>query len=582
MSSKNRSFLLLQILSWLIVCSPAWVHLSHLTSYGELQGNDYYGIVDRITDGEVLSGDPVRWLNLKANEHRVTLPVLVYVLNMVLTHGNNLGLTVFALLLLSAMLVMLVSLLPEDLRSVLWVRTGLGFVMAVFCFTPVVAHSVAMGFSGTIWFLANALAVAAITVLTRRAAAQDFRALWPVMLLGFLAAFCHSTHLILWPVLLVGGLLLGVGRRGLILLAAGATSVFSLFILTYIPFARHPVPNTSDLTDLLRYIAVYLGALFSSDLATARMVGLIGLVAWGVLAWVVVLSGVSRPFRRELAPWLMIQLYGLGNAVMTAVSRSGFGEHQATASRYASLAALFWIGLVTAMGILAWRHRPITRRDRVILAVTLAAVVTGLGSGMWRRGDEVLERFLNRGSRQRVASLALSLGIRDDDILSRAVTPAPAQVWAVYDFMKASRQVPFDSAPRWRAGAPVDVSLLSHRPHQHIRGELDRMVVLPGGYVRLGGWAFGQGVAVEEVLLLDAEGTLQGETFTKIRRLELKKRVHPDAFTAGWEGYARADLASGDLRAYVRAAGDPMLYPLPTRQKVARQMRWGAGSSDGT
>ncbi len=158
----------------------------------------------------------------------------------------------------------------------------------------------------------------------------------------------------------------------------------------------------------------------------------------------------------------MIGLYGLGNAAMTAVSRSGFGEHQATASRY--------------------------------------------------------------------ASLALSLGIRDDDILSRAVTPAPGQVWAVYDFLKASGQVPFDAEPRWRVGEKIDVSVLSERPHERIRGELDRVAVLPGGYLRLGGWAFGQEVAIDEILLLDAESTLRGEVFTKIRRPELKKRVAPNVY----------------------------------------------------
>lgn len=574
MPSTTRSRLLPQILCWLVVLSPSWVHLSRLSSYGELQGNDYYGIVDRIADGETLTADPARWLALKANEHRVTLPVLIYVANMRLTHGHNLGLSVFALALLACTVWMLVGLLPPDLRSVAWLRTAIGFGIAGLCFTPVVAHSVAMGFSGTIWFLANALAVAAVAALTRRAAPEKAWALWPVMLFGLAAAFCHSTHLILWPVLLVGGCLLGVGRRGLIALAAGCTAVYALFVLTYIPFARHPVPNTSDFTDLLRYVAIYLGSLFSSDLTLARTVGLVGLVASAVLAWAVLVSGMVRPFRRELAPWLLIQLYGLGNGVMTAVSRSGFGEHQATASRYASLAALFWIGLVTPLAVLAWRFRPAGRRGRVILAATSAALGLSLGAGMSERGDELLERFVKRGERQRVAALALALGIRDDDILSRAVTPAPAQVWAVTDFLRAARQVPFDREPRWRADEQVAAARLAPRQHEAVRGELDRVVVLPGGYVRLGGWAFAPDATVDEVLVLDQSATVRGEIFTEIRRPELARRVRPEALTAGWEGYARADPAQGELRAYVRLAGDATLYPLPTRRRVARQMKW--------
>ena len=581
MSPKSRS-ILLQVLSWIVMLSPAWVLLAHLPSFGELQGNDYYGIVDRITDEAELSHDPMRWLNLKSNEHRVTVPVLIYVANMSLTRGSNYGLTVFALSMLAWTVVMLVRLLPADLRAVSWVRIALGFTVTGFCFTPVAAHSVAMGFSGTIWFLANALSVAAIVALVRCAGRREIWGLWPILLLGFLAAFSHSTHLILWPVLLLGGLCLRIRRRGLILLAAATTLVFSLFILTYEPFAKHPAPNTSDVTDLLRYISVYLGALFSPDLATARAMGLIGLLAAAIVAWLALLSGVSRPSRRDLIPWLMILTYGLGNAVMTAVSRSGNGEHQAAASRYASLAALFWVGLLISASILAWRHRPVTRRGQILLAVASVMAWMTLAIGMHQRGNQELERFVSRGQRQRVASLALSLDIRDDDILRRAVTPAAGQVWAIYDFLKASDQVPFDTNPRWRVGEQLAPSLLSKRPHDLIRGELDRMVELPGGYVRPGGWAFGLETEVAEILVLDAKGRVQGEIFTEIRRPELKKRVHEDAALAGWEGYARVDPQGGELQAYVRVVGDPMLYPLPTRQKIARQMRWGTDSSEGS
>ena len=582
MTSKSRSFLLPRVLSWLVVCSPAWVYLAHLPSFGELQGNDYYGIVGRIMDGEVISDDPIRWLSLKSNEHRVTLPVLVYVLNMKLTHGNNLGLTVFALLLLTFVLVRLVTLLPADLRSVLWARTALGFAMAMFCFTPVAAHSVAMGFSGTIWFFANALAVSAIAALTRRAGRQEVWALWPVLLLGILAAFTHSTYLILWPTLLAGALFLRIGRRGLIALAAGMTLVLSLFILTFQPFTKHPTPNTSELEELLRYVAVYLGSLFSPDLATAKVLGLAGCLASAVvLTLLVVLSWTSRSARRDFAPWLMVQLYGLGNAALAAVSRSGFGESQARASRYASLAALFWIGLLASAAILAWRYRPASRRGQVVLAVGSAALVASLGAAMQQRGSEVVDRFLIRGHRQRVAAMALSLGVRDDDILRRAVTPAPGQVWAVYDFMKASGHVPFDDPPRWRVGERIDPSLLHEHPHRQVPGELDRIVVLPDGYVRLGGWAFGREIEVAEILILDDEGSIQGEAFTGIRRPELKRKVHPDAVTAGWEGYARVDPArSTRLQAYVRTVDDPGLHPLPTRREIAQQMRWEAPSSE--
>ncbi len=610
-----------RVLAWILICSPVLVYLTQLQDFGELQGNDYYAIVKLVIDGDGLSTNPFLWLDLKSNEHRVMLPSLVYVLNMVLTQGNNLGLSLAALLLLTLSLVLMIRQLPTDISSSLILRTLFGFAMALFCFTPVAVHSVAMGFSGTIWFFGNALAVAAFTTLAGRSGVPGPGKLRWVLLFGLAAAFSHSTHLALWPALLAGAIFLRLRLRQTVLVAIGMTFVLSLYATTYRSLDAHPSPNTRRTEVLVDYTSNYLGSLFSEDPEMAKALGLAGIVvcllgcavgfvwsligsrdlqrkdASGKAASGKAASGKDASgkdasgkdllrkdalrkdalrkdaLRKDLAPWLMLQLYGLGNASLTAIARSGFGEEQATASRYASVAAMFWIGLLTSIGILAWRFRPAPRLPKIAVAILCLALVGGSGIAMHVRAEPLMDRFLGRGSRQRVAALALTQGIRDDKILSRAVTPAPAQVWAIYEYLRASGHVPFDKDPVWRLDKQFPASLFSPRPHPLVNSKLDRLESFPDRYVRVTGWAFSSEVEIVDVRIFGYEGLMKGEIFTHIRRPELARWIDERSAWSGWEGYAQIDRTKPGLKAYVRVAGDPLFYPIPTSGRVQGQLR---------
>ena len=76
---------------------PALGYVSILPYAGHLQYNDYYGILGSVVDGDHLTHDPVRWLTVKSNEHTVALSVAIYVANLLLTGGDNLGLSAFSL-----------------------------------------------------------------------------------------------------------------------------------------------------------------------------------------------------------------------------------------------------------------------------------------------------------------------------------------------------------------------------------------------------------------------------------------------------------------------------------------------------
>ncbi len=578
MLNKDVSSRLFAVLSLLIVLSPVSVYLIDIADFGRLQNNDYYGIVRLVVDGDSISRDPIRWLNLKSNEHRATLPMVVYALNMMLTNGNNLGLTVFSLVVLTLLLALLYRLLPADIRANLGTRTFFGLLLALFCYTPVAAHSVAMGFSGTQWFSSNLLAAAAVATLVWRAGRPGPWSLWPILIFGLLGAFCYSTSLLLWPALLAGAFYLRISLRRCLFLAALATVVYSLFVFTYEPLSYHPAPETRDFRTLTGYTGIFLGSLFTGDVATAKLVGWAGILASIFVQ--VAAAFVLRSTRCQHAPWLMIQIYAFANALGTAVSRSGFGQAQAIQSRYASIAALFWLGLVVPLGILAWRHLQTSPSGRAAATAVLAVLVAGVAFPMHRHGGRIVDGFAARGSRQGVAALAIRHDIRDNDILAGAVTPAPDQVWAVRDFLKSTRHVPFDRAPGLRLGERIDPARLNAAAPagapgdaSEIQGTVERLVRISPALVRLKGWAFSPGADVAEVLLLDGEGTIRGEVVLGIRRPDLKRKVHARAFKAGWEGYGFAGPEHGMLYAYVRLSGDSMFYLLPARKSVLDQLR---------
>ena len=64
------------------------------------------------------------------------------------------------------------------------------------------------------------------------------------------------------------------------------------------------------------------------------------------------------------------------------------------------------------------------------------------------------------------------------------------------------------------------------------------------------------------VVLVDGEGAVRSEVAMGERRPDVSRRVGRAALASGWGGYARANGSVGDLRCYVRIAGDPLLYPL--------------------
>ena len=482
---------------------PALFHLLPFDRFGELPYNDYYGVIATIShDDGRLSSDPMAWIRLKSNEHSVLLPGLIYAANIALFDGDNRGLSAVALVFLALTFACVWSCLPRAWRESPSSCFLTALAVAWFVFTPVTSHNVVMGFSGVMWFLANVFATLSFFCLWK--ASRNSQATWAWLLvpIGLLAALTYSTHLAMWPALGIGWLLLGADRRTLPPLLLGAT----LAIGTHLALRAEVGDPASSLVEIPVFLLGYLGLPYSRDLVVARSLGTLALLSAGVLSWRATRASAER--KQRMAPWVMLAVFGISAGLGTATARAGNPE-TATSTRYATLAAFVWLGLVVGWLLLSettWVQS--RKKNRTVAVFVLTAAVVALPT--YLQGRRLMNARLLRADAQAEATLALRLGIDHRKSLS-PLSPWTDHVLASRAFLQASGHVPFDR-PDLRGTSATELGLRIDPKAEAMprtRVHLERIQRRSDGSLRLSGWARDP---VEGVLLLDRDLTLRGET----------------------------------------------------------------------
>jgi len=531
----------------ILMLSPSLLYLSKLPDFGRCQYNDYYGILMVLMDGNRVTRNPVRWLKLKSNEHTVTLPALVYVANTVLTHGDNRGLSAFALLMLFLTWAVLYRMVVQSLDLPPPGHWLAGFILALFLFSPAPTHSVVLGFSGTIWFLSNLFTVAAFGLLLRETGEKPPRIV-PVLLAGFLGALSYSTNLSLWPALIVTGLLLRRPRRQILAVAITGGAIYLVFFHFFHPMRGHPTLDTSHPLVLLGYTFTYLGNLFSAHAAAAAVIGGIGAATFVLLTVHAILSR-SETLQRRGAPWIGLQVYVLGNALGTAVGRSGFGTDQALSSRYCSVSTLFWVAQLALLAVMLMSGRSAREQHRRWLSGATPLVAAALLLALtYHHGLAVYRAYLHRAAREPLAAEAVRRAIPDWKVL-RILTPAPEQIRSVWAFLRSHGQVPFDRPVRPLPVAPIRIEG-SDRNRVAVRGHFDALTRVDDHTWRAWGWAYDGSSPVKEVLLVNRRGVAAARIVIGLPRPGIAKVVGQEASRSGWGGY----LTIGESEPLPRAA----------------------------
>lgn len=572
-SMKVKQQYVLIAASVLGILIPASYILYLISQAGDLSNFDYWWMTWNFYSVDGFSTNPFNWI-FKANEHFVLIPAIIYALNIIVTQGSNIGLCLVAWFLAWIQCHVLIALLPLKLRNYPLQFISVILCISIFNFTPAAAHNWMRGFSGVHWIIANLFVICSIfclqsyvTLLLNKRESEpldiDSQAeignegweqnKWVIgsIVFGILGCISYSTPLALWPILCAAAVVLRFPRRIIYLYFAASIAVIGIYFLTYKTPSHHPSLTKINPLKILEYIPTYLGGIFSENVIIASIIGIVGLIAvTGFVGYWLFVKKVNRP---EWLPWLSIQIYTLQTALMAAVSRSGFGVEQATASRYATLPALFWMSTIV-LTVLAVRELQPTPRIQGRWLTPLLAVVTVAIILMYGVGGETAMAIARRATYQPLVALSLQLGITDITLIKDRVGNKPAAFVGLIDALKTNNLVPFNRDIKKhnfcaQLDTKIDPNLLS-APKDGVPGYFDTVTKLAPAASRVIGWVGDPENNVKCIAILNQENLVRGFAVSGFPRPDLVKLFGPAYQSAAWRGYIQTSPTDKLLTAY--------------------------------
>jgi hypothetical protein len=542
---------------------PASFILYLISQAGDLSNFDYWWMTWNFYSVEGFATNPLNWI-FRANEHFVLIPAIIYALNIVITQGSNIGLCVFAWFLALLQCHVLIALLPVKLSRFPVQFIFIIVAISIFNFTPAAAHNWMRGFSGVHWIIANLFVICAIFCLQSYAKSLSVNAVQPPSLsslqnkwvigsiiFGILGCISYSTPLGLWPILCAAAIVLRFPRQVIYLYFGVSIAVIGTYFLTYKTPAHHPSLTKINALKLIEYIPTYLGGIFSENIAIASFIGIIGLIAVTSLVgyW---LFG-KKSDRTEWLPWLSIQIYTLQTALMAAVSRSGFGVEQATASRYATLPALFWMSTIV-LTVLWVKQLELTPRIQTRWLTSLLGITTIAIVLMYGVGGDIASAIAQRATYQPLVALSLQLGITDVTLIKEKVGNRPAAFVGLIDALKTHNLVPFNrDIKQQNFCAPLDTKIdtnLLSAPKDGVPGYFDIITKLAPSAARVIGWIGDPENNVKCIAILNQENVVRGFAMSGFPRPDLVNLFGPSYASAAWRGYIQTSPTDKFLTAY--------------------------------
>lgn len=340
-----------------------------------VQYADYWSFIDGFfgRDGGMAVGELTRF----QSQHLVSIPLVVYWVNMRLWGGSNITLGLFVVGVAAATVGVCWWWIADGDRVRGAPRIALAVAIACIAFAPNGWWNFLRAMSGTAWWLSNLLVVVAITLAAKKR-------IVPAIVVSLLAIATYGTALAVWPALLV---VIGLRHRSVraaVPAAVVGTAATVLYLVLRSRTGQSTTATADGVLEVLSEAATLVGGLLVDGTGSARLLGaavLVTLVAAATLA--------VRVAPEEAAPWVALGVVGAGNATLIAYSRGGGtlslfgGEAVVLHSRYSSIAALTWIA---ALGLALVALGPDARRPlrplatAVVVAVALTAALGGADS----------------------------------------------------------------------------------------------------------------------------------------------------------------------------------------------------------
>ncbi len=535
----------------LLIFIPGVYALYLAINSGEISRQDYWGIMGGYLTIDGFSHHPADWLQPQ-NGHPILIPKLIYALNVIFTQGSNISLSLIAWFLALLQAFLLVKLLPPTIQNRRIIAV-LIFSISAFSFTPS-ADNWTLGFSGVHWIGANVFAIASIACLTTYCRQENVMWVFGSLVFATAATFTYGTAFVLWPVLCVGAFLI-LPRWWVIVSYVGGM----IFIyINYVP-GNEPqldiLMSFSERTNLLiLYTLTYLGAIFTTNNIGAPLIGFIGLLLGVIIIGHLFLHNTKK-LRLDLFPWLLLLAYTVGNAALTALSRSHMGIEQAMRSRYTSITCLFWIGLIV---IVIYYLGTIGAKWSSYKFVPTFVVLGILIVAMYGLGAERQKDFRHILRLQQPTMLSVNLGIPDEVAVVHSITQVPGQFFTMIPTLQAHNHIPFHKKSNscGLVDQPISQEFLIQTPQNKVRGNFDFLDRFKKYGARAVGWAYSEERDIECIALLNEDNIIRGFAFPGFYRPDIAETLPLADSQTGWMGYARASSSNEELTAYVLLAGD--------------------------
>ncbi|MGB3513481.1 MAG: hypothetical protein WBA93_30570 [Microcoleaceae cyanobacterium] len=562
---KKKSELTFIVIATSAIFLPALFVLYMISKAGELLNFDYWWMIQNIYSIDGFSTNIFDWM-FRANEHFVLIPAIIYALNIVITKGSNIGLCLATFFLACIQGILLIALVPNTLKKYRTILLLLILFISVFNFTPAAAHNWMRGYSGLHWVIANLFVIASIFCVNKLVESQENKWVIASISWGILGCISYSTALGIWPILCAVAILFKLPKRFTISYIIFSILVIGIYFLTYTTPSHHPSLSKLNLINIVAYIPVYLGAIFTHNIPVASTIGWLGLILTGIFFTYWLFSS----YPQDWLPSLSIITYTLGTALMAAVSRSGFGVEQAIASRYATLPSLFWLSLIILIFLLIQQQQP-TLKKQWYFVMPLVAVLTILTILMYRVGTEIFREIAHRATYQPLVGLSLQLGISDPVLIKEKVGNRPAAFLGLVDALKADGLVPFNRDIKKdnfcaNLGEKINSDLLTAKLPENLQGYFDSVTKFSSTTARVNGWVFVgmfHGTSVEQkvkseksiqikcIAILNQENVVKGFGMSGFPRADVAELFGAEYELSGWKGYIQ--FSSEDvLTAYVK------------------------------
>lgn len=499
------------------------------------------------------------WLWVQHSEHRLIIPKIFLAADLSLFHASQKFLlaSIFLIQLLHLILLSWSMRVLGGWRGTVW-RTGVG--LAAFClFCPSQWENFVWGFQ--VCFVLPGLFVTASVVGLLLYWTDSRPHSWVWLVVANLAALGATYSLangnLLWPILIVAAILLRLRLPATLSFVLTGVISSALYLFHYVrpPWHADPVSSLGDPVRVLKYLAGYFGS--SWVRFNIHLAGLLGLAGLGIALAVTLGFWSSIRNRRAFAIQLVLTLlFCVGTAFVTALGRLNFGVSQSFASRYQTVALLFWC----CLGLMALLFATATEGSEVRLIALQICLVAVMASGALRVHFPIADAKFH-GFRLDRTAMSLLTGVSDEENFHVALGQRPEQLVAEIKYLRNHRLSVFSSDAYLQLDTPLKSTFRVVAPGE-CRGALESTRPLESlGTAALGitGWAWDYQHQQPPVLMVaTVNGVITGLGAVGDSRPGIRA-ANPNVKTdwVGFAGYVRDVRPATPASLYAVLGGNP-------------------------